>query len=559
MQPLTGDDPRQVGPYRLLMRLGEGGMGRVYLGRSPGGRTVAVKLVHAGLVGAPGFRERFAREVRAVQAVSGKGTAPVVAAAPEAAVPWLASAYVPGPSLAEAVHQYGPLPEAALWRLLSGLAEALEVVHASGLVHRDLKPSNVLLSLDRPVLIDFGIARAADGAALTGTGFVVGSPGYMSPEQAEGRDVTAAGDVFSLGTVLAYAATGRGPFGGGSGPELLYRVVHHEPDLSGVPDAFAATVRECLAKSPERRPSPSALRARAEAARRDEGADWLPAPLASAIARRAEQLLNLDVEENTGAGDGRAAIPSTAVVTEVDPRRAPGPHSAPTRTAPDHGVPGPPPPAAPVPPRPAPSHAPTVPQAYKARTGRRGGSSKPVLWVVIAGIAAVTAVIIASRAGDTSTSSSPGAEPGTTSARPTAQETSHSPDPRPDAATEQATEDPSPLAGEWRGSYFCNQGKTGLTLTVSQDGGDLTATFDFYPLASNPDVPPGSFAMRGTHTGTRMRLYGDHWLEEPDNYRMVGLSAEVVGKSPRKITGSVTEADGAASSDSCTTFTVEKS
>jgi hypothetical protein len=180
-----------------------------------------------------------------------------------------------------------------------------------------------------------------------------------------------------------------------------------------------------------------------------------------------------------------------------------------------------------------------------------------VLWVVIAGIAAVTAVIITSRTGDTSASSSSGAEPGATSARPTAQETSHSPDPRPDAATEQATEDPSPLAGEWRGSYFCNQGLTGLTLTVSQDGDDLTATFAFYPLASNPDVSRGSFAMRGTHTGTRMWLHGDHWLEEPDNYRMVGLSAEVAGESPQKITGSVTEADGAAS-DGCTTFTVEK-
>ncbi|BFO20991.1 hypothetical protein SHKM778_73790 [Streptomyces sp. KM77-8] len=429
------------------MRLGEGGMGRVYLGRSPGGRTVAVKLVHTGLVGVPGFRERFAREVRAVRAVSGAGTAPVVAAEPEAVVPWLASAYVPGPSLAEAVQRHGPLPEAALWGLLSGLAEALEVVHASGLVHRDVKPSNVLLSLDRPVLIDFGIARAADGADLTGTGLVVGSPGFMSPEQAEGREVTAASDVFSLGTVLAYAATGRGPFGGGSGPELLYRIVHHEPDLSGVPDAFAATVRECLVKSPGRRPSPKALRARAEAARRNDGADWLPAPLASAIARRAEQLLNLDVEGDTGARGDRAGVPPTAVVTAADPRRAPGPHAAPTQAAPDRATPTPPPPLPPhpapshstpphpAPPRstpphpmpsyPTPSHAPTVPQAYKPR----GEGGKRVLWVILAGIAAVAAVVIAANPGDTSGSPPAGAEPGTTSARPVEQETSRSPAP----------------------------------------------------------------------------------------------------------------------------------
>ncbi|MGW3949525.1 protein kinase domain-containing protein [Streptomyces sp. NPDC004752] len=555
MEPLTGDDPRQVGPYRLLMRLGEGGMGQVYLGRSPGGRTVAVKLVHAGLVGAPGFRERFAREVRASQAVSGTGTAPVVAADPDAVVPWLASAYIPGPSLAEAVHRHGPLPEASLWRLLSGLTEALEVVHASGLVHRDLKPSNVLLSLDRPLLIDFGIARAADGAALTGAGLVVGSPGYMSPEQAEGREATAASDVFSLGAVLAYAATGRDPFGGGSGPESLYRIVHHEPNLTGLPDAFAAIVRECLAKSPEHRPSPTALRARAGAARRDDGADWLPAPVASAIARKAEHLLNLDGEEDAEAVRRRTAVPATPVVTEVDSRPAPDPHAEPTQAAADRGVPIPPPQAVPAHPGPVPSPAYTVPQPDVARTRRHGGGFRALLWVTIAGIAAVTAVAIAANAGDRSTSS--GADPGRTSARPTEQATDHSTDPGTNEPTGQVTEAPSPVVGEWRGSYYCAQGQTGLTLTISQDDGDLTATFAFYPIASDPDVARGSFAMRGTYHGTRMRLYGDHWLEQPEGYDMTGLSAVVAGKSPQKITGAVTDADG-TTSDNCTTFSVEK-
>ncbi|MDT0344832.1 serine/threonine-protein kinase [Streptomyces litchfieldiae] len=207
---MNDSDPRRVGGYRLLYRLGAGGMGQVYLARSDGGRFLALKVVHPGLASAPGFRERFAREIRASRAVSGDGTVPVVAADADAATPWLASAYVPGPSLAEAVHEYGPLPEPALWRLLSGLTRALDLVHTSGLVHRDLKPSNVLMSQDGPRLIDFGIARAMDDTGLTGTGLVVGSPGYMSPEQAEGAEATPAGDIFALGALIAYAATGRG-------------------------------------------------------------------------------------------------------------------------------------------------------------------------------------------------------------------------------------------------------------------------------------------------------------------------------------------------------------
>ncbi|SFC69868.1 serine/threonine-protein kinase [Streptomyces aidingensis] len=313
MQPLTEDDPRQVGGYRLLAVLGEGGMGRVYLGRSAGGRTVAVKLVHAGMARDPGFRRRFAREVAASRAVSGPGTVPVVAADPEADRPWLASAYVSGPSLGEAVAAYGPLPEPALWRLAAALGEALGTVHAGGLVHRDLKPTNVLLAADGPLLIDFGIARAADDTALTGTGLVIGSPGYMSPEQAEGREVTPAADVFALGVVLAFAATGRGPFGSGSGPELLYRVVHHDPDLTEVPERFAAVLRRCLAKDPVDRPEPAEL-ADWAAGQGGRTEDWLPAPIVSAIARKAEQLLNLEAD---AAAEERPQPPPSEARTEV--------------------------------------------------------------------------------------------------------------------------------------------------------------------------------------------------------------------------------------------------
>ncbi|MFD7321037.1 serine/threonine-protein kinase [Streptomyces sp. NPDC059875] len=341
---MTETDPRRVGAYRLLYRLGEGGMGCVYLGRSPGGRTVALKVVHGALAGDPGFRKRFAREVRAAQSLRGAGTVPVLDADPEAAVPWLATAYVPGPALSEAVIAHGPLPEDALWRLLSGLAHALDGVHRAGLVHRDVKPSNVLLSQSGPLLIDFGIARSADETALTGTGLVVGSPGYMSPEQAEGKPIGSAADVFSLGAVLAFAATGRGPFGGGSVAELLYRLVHHEPDLDGVGGRFGELARDCLAKRPEDRPAVAELAAVAD--EHVGQGSWLPGPVIAAIAQKAEELLNAEAEEEAeaeaAAGEeaprvreaakaeqaaeaSGAAAPASERVTTVLPPRTPPP------------------------------------------------------------------------------------------------------------------------------------------------------------------------------------------------------------------------------------------
>ncbi|HEX8004971.1 MAG TPA: serine/threonine-protein kinase, partial [Trebonia sp.] len=211
MEPLSANDPRTAGEFQLRARLGAGGMGRVYLGFSPAGRAVAVKVVHPELARDAEFRRRFAREVATARAVSGMYTAPVVASGLDDDPPWLATAYVPGPSLAEAVAEHGPLAEAAVWRLAAGLTEALQAVHACGLVHRDLKPANVLLAADGPRVIDFGISRALDGTSVTATGMVVGTPGYMSPEQAEGVRTEAPSDVFSLGCVLAYAASGNAP------------------------------------------------------------------------------------------------------------------------------------------------------------------------------------------------------------------------------------------------------------------------------------------------------------------------------------------------------------
>ncbi|MGW1621355.1 protein kinase domain-containing protein [Streptomyces sp. NPDC002172] len=264
MAALEPGDPRSVGEYQLLRRLGAGGMGRVFLGRSPGGRAVAVKVVHAELVaGQPEFRSRFRREVEAARKVSGAFTAPVVDADPDAPLPWLVTSYIAGPSLQDAVAERGPLPAATVLDLAAGLAEALTSIHAAQLVHRDLKPSNVLLAEDGPRVIDFGIARSVESATITQAGLMVGSPGFMSPEQVAGSEVTGASDVFSLGAVLAFAATGGNPFGAGPTPALLYRVVHDDPDITAVTDpALASLVADCLAKDPAGRPTPREILAR---------------------------------------------------------------------------------------------------------------------------------------------------------------------------------------------------------------------------------------------------------------------------------------------------------
>jgi serine/threonine protein kinase len=222
MKPLAADDPRVIGEYRLRAQLGAGGMGRVYLGLSPAGRAVAIKVVHPDLASDAAFLRRFGQEVAAARAVSGIYTAPVVASGLDERPPWLATAFVPGPPLDHLVGENGPLPEQALWPLLAGLVEALQAIHACGVVHRDLKPANVLLATDGPRVIDFGIARAVDGTSLTAAGVVFGTPGYMSPEQAEGRGASPASDVFALGCVVAYAAAGMGPFGTGTAAAILY-------------------------------------------------------------------------------------------------------------------------------------------------------------------------------------------------------------------------------------------------------------------------------------------------------------------------------------------------
>ena len=280
---LQSEDPRSIGPYSLLGRLGAGGMGQVFLGRSRGGRLVAIKVIRPELAGEPGFRARFAREVAAARNVGGLFTALVVDDDAQGPVPWLATAYVAGPSLAEAVGEHGPLPIASVLTLAAGLAESLEEIHAAGLVHRDLKPSNVLLAQDGPRVIDFGISHAAEATMLTESGTVMGSPGFMSPEQAVGGTVGPPSDVFSLGAVLTFAATGEGPFGTGSTAALVFRIVHSEPDTTRLPGQIRPLVERCMTKDPALRPTGSDLLTELGAGQL--AADWLPVSLAEELSR----------------------------------------------------------------------------------------------------------------------------------------------------------------------------------------------------------------------------------------------------------------------------------
>jgi hypothetical protein len=295
MQSLETDDPQAIGGFRLRVRLGDGGMGRVYLALSPAGRVVAIKVLHPELARDTEFLRRFQREVAAARAVSGMYTAPVVATGLEARPPWLATAFVPGPSLEQVVRERGPLPGSAVWPLFGGLVEALAAIHASGVIHRDLKPSNVLLAADGPRVIDFGISRAADGSALTATGMVFGSPAYMSPEQAEGRATGTAADVFSLGCLICFAGGGAPPFGQGNAASVLYRVVHETPVLDALPPQLRSLVALCLAKVPAARPGLTAL----------------AAAIAAAISARAD-----------GSEEGTLSFWPTQVARHIDGYRA---------------------------------------------------------------------------------------------------------------------------------------------------------------------------------------------------------------------------------------------
>ncbi|MFE2560036.1 serine/threonine-protein kinase [Streptomyces sp. NPDC059352] len=348
---LTADDPREIGGYRLQARLGSGGMGVVYLAHTPGGRPIALKAVREEFAGDPGFRLRFAQEVASAERIHGLFTAQVVASGVDAPTPWLATAYVPGPSLQQVVQRHGPLPVRTVLLLVAGVAEALQAIHRAGVVHRDLKPANVLIAEDGPRVIDFGIARAADAVALTGAGLSIGTAAFMAPEQALGRPVSPATDVFALGALIAYVASGVGPFGPGPESAALYRVVHEQPDLTRVPHDLRDLLAWCLAKRPEDRPTTvdliTAVHAHPLVGPRPEFAEgWLP------------QSISTEVE-------GRAVHPAPV-------------HAQPTLVAP----------AAPVAPPPSPKAGiPVEPSSRRARKGRR----RPLVTALVALVILVTA------------------------------------------------------------------------------------------------------------------------------------------------------------------------
>ncbi|MFI0900641.1 serine/threonine-protein kinase [Streptomyces sp. NPDC020983] len=347
----------RIGTYAVVRRLGEGGMGTVWLARSRGGRLVAVKLVRPELAVDPAFRARFRAEVAAARSVGGFHTAPVVDADPEAAEPWLATAYVPGPTLGQLLAAEGPMGEARLRELGAALAEALQAVHRCGLVHRDLKPGNIVMAADGPRVLDFGIARAMDDARLTTTGTAFGTPGFLAPEQAEGHDVGPAADVFALGAVLV-AAAGGSAFGGGTPVAQIYRSVHGDPDLSAVPDGLRALVAACLAKDPRWRPTTGELLDRLSP---------LDAPLAAPAAPTSYPLAPpraRDTPVPSGPAAGGRDTPGPRV-QEAGEDRTPGPQAA--QGLPPQGAPEPAPPPLPGtarPPLPPPPAYP--PSAYGA-------------------------------------------------------------------------------------------------------------------------------------------------------------------------------------------------
>ncbi|MFE9722338.1 serine/threonine-protein kinase [Streptomyces sp. NPDC005794] len=442
MEKLGSGDPQRIGTYRLLGRLGAGGMGRVFLARSDRGRTVAIKLVRSELAAQQHFRDRFRAEVQAARRVGGSWTAPVLDAGVDAAVPWVATGYVAGPSLHRVVSgrpgapvsdsgAFGPLPGRSVRVLGTGLAGALQDIHRAGLIHRDLKPSNVLLTIDGPRVIDFGIARALEAdtdGGLTRTGAMIGSPGFMAPEQVRGERVTTACDVFCLGSVLAYAATGRMPFGApDSGIHaLMFRIAQEDPDLTGVPVDLFGLIRDCLAKDPAARPSTDTVLERLGDT--DTAEPWLPGALIAELGRHAVQLL--DSEDPEEDGRGRAESPRTSTEQPAPARPAPPAPVRPPGAV--HGLPtsvGPPAPARRRTPPPSygfpqqsgpaqgygygptPPYGPSAARSAAPAPERRRGAGPVLLLVAVALLVAVGAgwgVYAFMRNGDGGPTASPG-------------------------------------------------------------------------------------------------------------------------------------------------------
>ncbi|MDX6354191.1 MAG: hypothetical protein QOF98_1094 [Streptomyces sp.] len=501
MDQLRAEDPSWIGAYRLLGRLGTGGMGRVYLARSERGRTVAVKLVRAELAAQEEFRSRFRREVLAARRVGGAWTAPVLDADTEAEVPWVATGYVAGPSLHQVVAKdYGPLPERSVRVLASGLLHALADIHGAGLIHRDLKPSNVMVTLDGPRVIDFGIARAletvTDDGQLTTTGAMLGSPAFMSPEQVRGDRVTPACDVFCLGSVLAYAATGLQPFGAAaSGVHAqMFRIVQEPPDLAPVPDGLRPLVAACLSKTPEERPTLAEVRillgpdpGEDEPTARDDE-PWLPGAIVAQLGRQVVRLLELE-SADTGplpvvpaSVVGGSAVGSAEDLAGAPADAEPQPEAVPWQAShsPTYGPAYIPPYAAPPADQAPPDTAATPP----ARRGRpRALVAVLASLAVIAGVA--TAYVAVHESGNGGADPAPSASGSGGSATGSADPSG--------AADGQA---PADMVGTWRTTFSSDGGDNVRTLVVHGDGSvelsgegpDYTCSWSMRVTAAGPPV-----------------------------------------------------------------------
>ncbi|MFJ8535678.1 serine/threonine-protein kinase [Streptomyces sp. NPDC093591] len=480
----------KIGAYRLLARLGAGGMGDVFLARSDRGRTVAVKLVRRELAAQEEFRARFRQEVRAARQVGGFWTAPVLDADTEAEVPWVATGYVAGPSLQQVVgRDHGALPERSVRILAAGLAHALRDIHAAGIVHRDLKPSNVLVTIDGPRVIDFGIARALETlgeSGLTRTGALIGSPGFMAPEQVRGDRITPACDVFCLGSVLAYAATGMLPFGSAdSGAHaVMFRIAQEEPDLEGVPEGIADLVRDCLRKDPGARPTLDRILERTGA--EDTVSDgrsrdpWLPSALVAQLGRHAVRLL--DAEDPVGLAETRAPqVGAGAGPGSGEPTPAASPEHA-AATPPDQlptvaATAAPAPGAAQQHPQPSrqpayvyPPYGPTPPYAPPEEPRRSGRSTAALIVVALVVALAAGGSVYALMNGGAEDRA--GAEPTATTEPPTDDPTTPSPSTSPTDGVI-----PADYLGTWTASIDNGDGENTRRLTIRQgEVGDTVLT-----------------------------------------------------------------------------------
>jgi serine/threonine protein kinase len=543
-KPLEQSDPAVVGGYRLAAVLGTGGMGKVYLSYTPGGRPIAIKVIRPEFSEDPEFRRRFQREVQAAQRVQGLYTAPVIDSDTDGAQPWLATAYVPGPSLAHAVAQHGALPLRSVLLLSVGVAEALHVIHGAGIVHRDLKPANVLLASDGPRVIDFGIARAAETTALTGTGVSVGTPSFMAPEQAAAGTVTPATDIFALGQIAAFAAIGSPAYGEGSSHAVLYRIVHEDPDLSRVPAELLPLVTRCLTRDQDGRPSltevielcheisPEPLR---------QGEDWLPQSVAGSITER----LQLPEPAKTPPPQPTAAPTPTPTAFSPQPlpqqpppaqqpppphppaqyaphQPAPGPAhphpqrptgfppaaAAPTQSAP--GVPGavPPPPGHPGRPAPPPGYGTPPPAAHRPYAAPPPPKRKRTGLVVAASVVGVLVVLgiigalMPDDSGKDDESKSPGTSSGSTTGGGTGGDGDGSGD---DEAAEADKQRPDPKP-------------------VSYEGIDVTQNYGVM-LAEDPPRPQEGDVLYGGHDLYYYvdTLFEDNWIGT-DNGKFVLLN-----------------------------------